>query len=232
MNKKLYIIIAIVVVLALVGGGAYLIIKSQQNQFVNFIDPKLTNQELADINGKIVDLEHSMAQREESLDKSNEDQKSDLFKVEMVLSANYRLRGRLLDARKVALKAQQLKPENISTWNELFVIDTARHDYVSAEQDLKKMIEIDASSIQAWRWYFDLAANQLQWSQAQQDDLYKQALEKTSNNADILALYAGYLEKRNDLLGAVTQWKKAIEMNQANAAIYQAEITRIQDRLK
>ncbi len=232
MNKKLYIIIAVVIALALVGGGGYLIYQSQQNQFLNFVDPKLTNDELAALDSKIIELENSMADQDKTLDKNNEDQKSDLFKIEMVLSANYRLRGRLLDARDITLKAQQLKPDNISTWNELFVIDVARQDYSSAEVDLTKMLEMDANSIQAWRWYFDLTANQLQWTQAQQDELYKKALEKTTENPDILALYAGYLEKKNDLAGAVAAWKKAIDKNPAGAAQYQAEITRIQNRLK
>lgn len=232
MNKKHYIIIAAVIVLALVSGGGYLIWKSQQNKYLNFVDPKLTNDELTTINGKISDLETSVKTKEKSLVESNQDAKADLFKLEMELVSQYRLRGRLLDAKKMALKAHKLLPDNISPWSELVVIDIARLDYNAAEQDILTMVSINPANPQAWRWYFDLAADHLGYTPDQLKTLYKQALDKSSNNVDILALYAGYLEKTNDLLGAVNAWKQAIEKNPAGQAQYQAEITRIQDKLK
>lgn len=232
MSKKIYIVIGAIVLAGLIGGGIYFAIQSQQNQFVNFKDPKLTNNELVTIEGKIKDLENAVKNQEASGDLENEDKKSDLFKLKMELSSYYRLRGRLLDARKAVEEASKLKPDNISPYNELYVIDQLREDYVSAEQDLKKSIAINSNNPQAWRWYFELAETKLEYSTEQLQGLYKDALSQTSENPDILGLYAGFLEKQNDLVGAVAQWKKAIEKNPAGQAQYQAEIERIQNKLK
>jgi len=232
MSKKIYLIIGAIVLAGLIGGGVYLVVQNQQNQFVNFKDPKLTNDELVTIEGKIKDLENAVKNKEDSGDLENEDIKSDLFKLKMELASYYRLRGRLLDARKIVEEASKLKPDNISPYNELYVIDQLREDYVSAEQDLKKSIEINSNNPQAWRWYLELAGTNLEFSNDQLNALHKEAIDKTSGNPDILALYASYLEKQNDLAGAVAQWKLAIEKNPAGQAQYMAEITRIQNRLK
>lgn len=232
MSKKIYLIIGAIVLAGLIGGGIYLVVQNQQNQFVNFKDPKLTNDELVTIEGKIKDLENAVKNKEDSGDLENEDIKSDLFKLKMELASYYRLRGRLLDARKIVEEASKLKPDNISPYNELYVIDQLREDYVSAEQDLKKSIEINSNNPQAWRWYLELAGTNLEFSNDQLNALHKEAIDKTSGNPDLLALYASYLEKQNDLAGAVAQWKLAIEKNPAGQAQYMAEITRIQNRLK
>lgn len=231
-KKNIIITIVIIVTLGVLSGGGYYFWKSQESKFLNFKDPKLTNQELADAESRIKDLEGKVATQEQFLDPNNKDKKADLFKVEMSLAANYRLRGRLLDAKKMVEKASKLLPENISSYNELYVINFARTDYNSAEQNLKQALKINPANTQAWRWYFELAENNLSYSKPQLDDLYKQALEKSTQNVDIISLYAAYLEKNNDLVGAVNQWKKAIEINPAGNAIYQAEIKRIQDKLK
>lgn len=232
MSKKYYIIISIIILVALIGGGGYLIWKSQQNKYINFIDPKLTNNELAQVNGKIIDLESSVKAKEKSLDQNNKDQKADLFKLEMALCAEYRLRGRLLDAKKMAEKAQKLLPDNTSPWNELYVIESARGDYNSAEQAILKIITANPANNQAWRWYFDLASGPLHYTPDKLSALYKEAVAKSNGSADTLALYANYLESTNDLAGAVAQWKLAIEKNPASQTLYQGEIQRIQNKLK
>ena len=111
---------------------------------------------------------------------------------------------------------------DIAPYNELYVINFARTDYFSAEQNLKQATKINPANTQAWRWYFELAEGYLGYSKDQLNSLYKEALEKSSQNVDIITLYAVYLEKNNDLVGAVTQWKKAIEINPAGQVQYQA----------
>ncbi len=232
MSKKIYIIIGAIALAGLIGGGVYLLIQNQQSKYINFKDPKFTNDELVTIEGKIKDLENAVKNKEESGDLENEDKKSDLFKLKMELASFYRLRGRLLDAKKTIISASELKPDDMMVWTELFVVDQLREDYVSAENDLKKSIAVNPTNPQVWRWYFDLASGPLKYTQDQLRSLFKDALDKTNSHVDIITVYAGFLETSNDLAGAVAQWKLAIEKNPAGAAQYQAEIARIQNKLK
>ncbi len=224
--KKTYIIIAIIIGLLLIAGGGYYIHQQQEKKYTNTQDPKLTNDELSSIDGKIKELENSIES------KKNSATKEDLFKLQMELATQYRLRGRLLDARNELREAMKTLPDNISPWTELYVVENERGDYAAAEEALKKSLEINAANAQAWRWYIELKRDKLNASEAELRDLFREALDKTSQHVDIITIYAQFLEQHNDLPGAVQQWKIAIQQNPAGKAIYEAEIARIQEKLR
>lgn len=227
MKKITLIILAFLLVLiSSVYTTYYFINKHQIEKFTNFTDPKFTNEELSVINSKILELESLISS-------SNiENNKTDLYKLEMELSSQYKLRGRLLDSKNTLLQASKLLPENSTPWGELYNVENLRGDYDSASKSIQKAIELNPSNSQYWRWYIELKQGPLKTEESELLDIYSQAVDKTSGNIDIITIYASYLEKQNDLVGAVAQWKRAIEKNPAGATQYQAEIARIQNKLK
>lgn len=224
--KKSYVIIVIIIGLVLVLGGGYYAYQQQQKKYTNEKDPKLNQSELSAIDGKIKELEDSIKSKKDSATKE------DLFKLQMELAAQYRLRGRLLEARDVLKEAIKTLPDNISPWTDLYVVENERGDYAAAEEALKTLLDKNPANAQGWRWYIELKRDRLNASEAEQRDLYRQALDKTNQHVDIVTSYAQFLEQHNDLPGAVQQWKIAIQLNPSAKAQYEAEIARIQEKLR
>ncbi len=56
------------------------------------------------------------------------------------------------------------------------------------------------------------------------EDIYTQALKKTNNDIDMIALYASYLARIGDREKARHYWQKAIEKNPTQRAVYEEEI--------
>lgn len=225
MSKRIYIIIITLLLLAIVGGG-YAIYQHQQNKYTNFKDPKLTNDELSQVDGKIKELESEIK------NKQNSATNDDLFKLQFELATQYHLRGRLLDAYNELHEAAKTLPDNITPWRELVQVDIDRGDYSGADQDIQKAFSFSKSDNQLWLTYIALKRDHLNASEAEQRDLFKQALDNTNSNVNIVTAYAQFLEQHNDLPGAVQEWKIAEQLNPTGKAQYEAEIVRIQEKLK
>ena len=60
------------------------------------------------------------------------------------------------------------------------------------------------------------------------DPTYRDALQKTNNNVDIVAGYAHYLEQMGNKSESISYYKKAAEMNPAGKYEYQDAINRQQ----
>lgn len=231
MSKKPSLIIGAIGLAIIVAAGLFFL-QNQQNKFVNFKDPKLTNEELSRVEGKIRELEAAIESRKGDEKSEDQNKVNDLFKYKMEVASYYRLRGRLLDAKQAVLEASRILPDNPSSYYELYVIERERGDFKSAKDALAKSLQINPSNVQAWRSYVELAEQNLGYTTEQLKSLYEEALSKAVQAADIHVLYALYLEKNNDLAGAVAQLKLAIQKNPGGKAQYEAEIQRIQSKLQ
>lgn len=224
MNKKIITIIVACVIILGIGGLAYSLQDRLPSNAILDKDPQLTDQEKQVINDKISEYKNITSDTSKS--------KEDRYKAYVQTGLQYFILGKYVDARLQYIEATKLLPENSTAWAELYVVENAMQAYDLANKHIKKAITYNSANPQFWRWYLELAGP-LNVSTEKVDTTYQEALKQTESSADILALYAKFLEERkNDLAGAVTQLKLAIEKNPANQAQYQAEIERIQSKLK
>lgn len=79
-----------------------------------------------------------------------------------------------------------------------------------------------------WRAYIDLEQYQFHATGEQLDKLYKEALEKTNYDINIVTVYAKFLEEqKRDLQSALNHWKIASEQQPNNQA-FKDEIRRLE----
>ncbi len=97
-------------------------------------------------------------------------------------------------------------------------------DNVKAKEFITKALASEDDVPDYWLLYFDLSQDM---ESNALNALYFEALSKTDNNIDILSDFAKSLEKRGDKAGAISIWQKAIEVDAAHKADYEAEITRL-----
>lgn len=226
MKKNFKYILGGLVLLVLLAGAGYLVKVKTTPSYVEYKDPSLTSEEISKIDQDIAVLESKLTDLKKS------DNKDEIFKHQLKLADSYRLRGKYKEAKQVLLDSSKLFPENPNPWEGLFVVDELRTDYEAAELDLQQAIKINSSNPQYWRWYYELASGPLKFTSEQMKGMFQEALKQTNGNADVFVLYANYLESQNDLVGAVANWKKAIEVDPGKTAYYQEQITRIQAKLK
>jgi tetratricopeptide (TPR) repeat protein len=226
MNKKTYWIIGAVAAILLVAGISYAFY--QQNRLpkdaILSKDPQLTDQEKQGFRDKITEYQNQLKDNSKSIEEQ--------YKLSTQIGLQYGLLGEYENARDYLLKATRILPDNATAWSQLFVIENLMHAYEQAEKHIIKAIEINPTNSQFWGWRLELERDSLKLSKEELEKNFQDALRQTGEHADILALYAKFLESNNDLSGAVQQYKKAIEKNPANKTIYEAEITRIQNLVK
>lgn len=225
MNKK-YIFLLTSLVIIVTAGVGYKYYLNHSPKYLDYKDPGLTAEELRGIDNKIKASEDQLASTE------NTGSKEDKFKLYMSLSADYFLRGRYLDSKNMAVKATKASPDNPTGWAQLYSVQAARGDFTEAETAIRTATQRNPSNPQYWRSLVQVSQDNLHKGQDEMEAIFKEALDKTNQNPDILVLYARFQESKNDLEGAVDSLKKAIERNPNNTAEYQTEIQEIQNRLK
>jgi tetratricopeptide (TPR) repeat protein len=223
-SKYLFLVISAVIITT-VGIGYYFYLQNQP-KFTDYKDPHLTSEELSTIDNKIKDEESNVHETEKS------GSKEDQFKLYMALSADYELRGRLLDAKNAADKATKALPYNPTGWGQLYSVQSARGDFRSAESAVRTAIQRNPANPQYWRSLVEISQDGLHKTQDDMEKIFKDALNQTNENPDVLVLYAKFQESKNDLQGAVDSLKKAIDKNPNNRTEYQTEIQKIQKKLQ
>ncbi len=225
MNKKYIFLISSLIIIALAGVG-YKHYLDHAPKFLDYKDPGLTSEELSSIDNKIKDEEVQLSSAEKS--GTNEDK----FKIYMALSADYFLRGRYFDSKNMAEKATKALPDNPTGWGQLYSVQVARGDFKSAESAVRTAIQRNPANPQYWRGLVQISQDNLNKNQDDLEKIFKDALDQTNQNPDILVLYAKFQETKGDLQGAVDSLKKAIDKNTTNKAEYESEIVEIQNKLK
>lgn len=227
-RTKTYIFVfSLILALVLIAGGIFYFKKeslnNEKSKFIEYKDLKLTDSEKKLYQETISKLEKELSEAKD---------KDDQFRLNMQIGfQNYGL-GEYGKARDSYLKSNAIYPQNVAPYAALYEAENAMGDYELAKFYLQKAIELNPSSVQYWRWMIQLRELGFHDTSEQLDKYYKDALEKTGNNVDILSIYAQFLEQKGDLVGAVAQWKKAMQIEPSHSSTFQNEITRIQNKLK
>lgn len=231
MKKKIAIVVGCLVVVTVVAGAFWYYqtqkpaigLAEQPSTVLLSRDPQLTEAERQNYLKNITELEGKLQAATEDAER---------YKLRMQIGFEQYALGEYAKARSSYLEANKLMPTNPTAFAELYVVESAMGDYENAKRHLQKAIEINPSNAQYWRWIITLRADAFQDSPEELKKYYLDGLEKTRDHVDIVTMYAQFLEKQGDVVSAVAQWKKAIELNPDQKDVYQAEIVRIQNLLK
>lgn len=224
MNKK-SLVLGLVLVVILVAGGVYMAYNKPKDlpkqQFVTYKDPGLTAEEKAVFQSKITELE---AQLKDAKDDNTK------FKLTMQIGIQHYALGEYTLAHERYMAATKILPDNPTVWSELYVVENAMGDYEGARSHIEKAIELNPASAQYWRWRLDIERDRFNPTANTIEDLFVQALAKTNDNVEILAMQARYFENANKIPAAIEVWKRLKEVNPSAAATYDQEITTLQSR--
>jgi tetratricopeptide (TPR) repeat protein len=146
------------------------------------------------------------------------------------LAFNKYVLGDLKGALESYTVAANIVPTNPKVWAGLYFVYRDMGDFVNAEDSIKKAVKFNKEDWNMWRNYIDLEQYQFKASKDELDKIYKQALDGTKNNLNIVTFYAQFLEANNDLQSALNYWKIALEQEPDNL-IYKSEVSRLKKLL-
>lgn len=227
MNKRL--IIGIIVLVAIAAAIVLFIPKKKAiapvQNFVNHVDVNLTPELKAEYDKKIAEDQGKLEASKTQKIPANE-----LQTVYLDLGLYQYLEGNLLEAKNAFEQAKDLHA-GAAVWVGLYPVLRDMGDIDGEEEALKQATTLNPNDWNMWRAYIELEQYQRQASADALDKLYKQALDGTKMDINIVTVYAQFLEGRGDLQSALNYWKIAVTAQPANKA-YQAEVTRLQKLLK
>lgn len=130
------------------------------------------------------------------------------------------------DARKALLTAQKLLPDNPTSYQDLYTVYVAMHDYTAAREAIQKALELNSASIANWTNYIALEKNQFGMSTSDRLKLYEQAVVKTAYAQEIVRGYALTYEEKGDYVQAYTLYRGLVEKYPNNPE-YHADVDRL-----
>lgn len=224
MNKKaLYLGIGLAVLILL----GFLTFQhwGDKPELITYQEPSLTAEARAIYEQRLADAEKQVV---EITAETSADEK---FNRYMNLgSAQFSL-GYYLKAKESYDKALEISPQDPFAWKIYSATLSAMQDYDGALAAVKKAITLRPIEPEFYKWQIDLEKDHFEASDDRVSELYKQALEQTRNDINIITAYATFLEQKGDLQGALAQWQKAYEVNSAGREAYQVEIDRLKKLL-
>jgi tetratricopeptide (TPR) repeat protein len=179
-NKK--ILVLILIISALIGGVVWFNNqRTEQQQIISHKDPGLTADERKGSETRIADIQNKLREL-------SQDSKEERFKLYIILGAEQYSLGQLREARESYRQAVRLLPDNPVAWAELYTVENAMQDYESAKKSIERAVNLSPFSAQYWQWRIDIE-EKLGGSRETIEALYKEALQKTNNHADLRAGY-------------------------------------------
>jgi tetratricopeptide (TPR) repeat protein len=124
----------------------------------------------------------------------------------------------------------KISPENQNNtrvWELYSSLYRAKGDIGKARASIRRALDIDGENVNDWVSFIELSKDV---GDKPLTDLYNEALSKTHNNVNVVIAYAKALEDIGNLDGAVAQWQKALQLNPADKAVYDAQIKRLQGK--
>jgi tetratricopeptide (TPR) repeat protein len=221
-NLKKGIIASIILVLLVISFPYFNRVWSERN----FIKEKTVN--LSDEQRKI--YEDRLTESEQKLKSDlSDDEKYEWF---LVQSYQYHGLGKLQDAKNSVLKAIKIHADKYNAYSFYYQIQMDMEDINGARDSIKKAIELDSSQSDLWKKYIQLEKDKFGADTNRLSDLYKEALDKTGENIDMVTAYAQFLESIGNLQGAIDQWEKAkTNYFEDPPPVYQGEIDRLKKLL-
>lgn len=149
------------------------------------------------------------------------------FNTYVFIGQQYHGLGEFQKAKEYYDKALAIRPtdEQATVGLSMVLIEAGEKDVAATL--LQKALENNPKNYDVWIRYIDLRAT-LGASDQDLDSLYKQALEKTERYIDVVTKYAEFQEKLGKVQEAIELWREAVKLYPDNAAMYNAEIQRLQ----
>ncbi len=129
------------------------------------------------------------------------------------------------------LKKAVLLEQNDRIYRSLYSVYLGLKDYQNAENAIKKALIADSRIASNWVEYayfenyyvkapFDIVSK-----------IYLEGLKNTKDNIDLITGYASYLVENKEYAEAIAYLEKAITINPARTAIFQAEIESLRTKI-
>jgi len=208
-------------IFAIILGFFLLVQPLNKNNSIEEKEPNLTTEERLLIENRLQEVQKKL------FEATTENEK---FNAQMQIGFQQYGLGQYKEAKETFLKAADLEPDNYVVYVALYQVELDRQDNQSARKNIKKALALKEENPDLWRKYIQLETDRFFANDDQLKDLYLEALTRTNSHVDMLAFYAQFLEKSNDLKSALDIWKKAYE--QIPDPLYQEEIERLEALLK
>lgn len=131
-------------------------------------------------------------------------------------------------------QAIKLEPDNILAYQNAGVFFERISAYESAEIAFQKALQIDSSSPSTYALIIDLHKSYLNSESGIIDALFKEALEKTDEDLQLMKDYASWLKHEDRFEESLALWQKILplEKDPISQELIYAEIEMISDKIK
>ncbi|MBM4401073.1 MAG: tetratricopeptide repeat protein, partial [Crenarchaeota archaeon] len=113
-------------------------------------------------------------------------------------------------------KAAQAKPESYVPYSNIGSIYERNKEFAKAEESFKQALSIDPRSVSVYKKLYGLFRHGFGKNHEEMTLFFKDALEKTNNDVNLMKLYAFYLEDVNDYQSALILWKAFLQVEPDN----------------
>lgn len=219
---------AIFIILAIAGIAYYI-----QNNNKNARPPIITEKKTDLTADERKTVEDRLAKVQEKIAKPPEGA-TNIEKYSWQMQAGFQMLalGKFTEAKEYFIAASAIQPGDYTAWVALYEATLSMNDYDAARENIKKAISLDNSNPDLWQKRIQLEKEKFRATNEQMDKLFSEAFRATRSDVNIITAYAQFLEEKNDLSGAIEQWKKAITANSQDKDKYQAEIVRLEGLIK
>lgn len=193
---------------------------------VDVVDPKLSDDEKKPFYDRIAGYQDKL----NKLDKNAPI--AERYQLLLSLASEYYPIGELKKSYEYYSQASKLEPNEAVPYYSMSQIAAQRGDVQSALALAKKSTDLEPTDGTYWRARIELERTRNGLAGDALDALFKEAVQQSNDDINVTTIYAQFLEERKDLVGAVEQWKKAIEKYPINKDVYQKEIDRLRNQLQ
>jgi len=134
-------------------------------------------------------------------------------------------------AYQLALQSDPANPLSAATYAELSSLLVIMKDYDSALLAIQKSTQLRPDVVSHWTDYISLELNHFKISHVQIQNIYKDGIDKSGGQYDLVKAYAIYLEKNMDLSGALYQWRDLATRYPSNQEAA-TNVARLEDLIK
>lgn len=152
------------------------------------------------------------------------------FRAYLLQGDQYMLLGKLTEAEAAYMAAEIVESDNPVPSEKLYAVYVQMQSYERAKTAIDTALSINKYSAQDWLASIALRRDFLRASDEEINRLYEDALQKTSNNASVLASYAEWYEKRGIFEVSVAWWRKAVDADPTQQS-YKDGLARVSSKL-
>src|SRR3989344_4108988 len=135
----------------------------------------------------------------------------------------YEKKGELYKAIDSYKKASEVSPKEYVPYSNAGSAYYSMQKFAEAEDHFLKALELQPNNVSVYTKLYDLYYYGLNRNKEQMNAFFKDALENTNNDINIVKLYALYLEEINDPESALPIWQSLLKFEPDNAS-YKAKI--------